>query len=104
MELLSFASKLIAEPVRLVPLTTWLAYVYFVFFSHALLPGPDVTQLDPATWAEVLGLSLNFGFVAPLLHLPFSPVLHPVRDCKKGQKARLPAFCFFVPAHSFCKG
>lgn len=77
LELLSFASKLIAEPVRLVPLATWLAYVYFVFFSHALLPGPDVTQLDPATWAEVLGLSLNFGFVAPLLHLPFSPVLHP---------------------------
>eukprot|EP00613_Pedinella_sp_CCMP2098_P055662 CAMPEP_0171896252 /NCGR_PEP_ID=MMETSP0992-20121227/47473_1 /TAXON_ID=483369 /ORGANISM="non described non described, Strain CCMP2098" /LENGTH=227 /DNA_ID=CAMNT_0012524241 /DNA_START=281 /DNA_END=961 /DNA_ORIENTATION=+ len=40
-------------------------------------PGPDATQLDPATWQEVVDLSLNFFLVAPLLHLPFSPALHP---------------------------
>ena len=85
LELLSFASKLIADPQRAVPLATWLAYVYFVFFSHALLPGPDVTQLDPATWTEVIGLSLNFGFVSPVLQLPFSPVLHPVSGKERRQ-------------------
>jgi hypothetical protein len=78
LEVLHAASKLLAEPLRAVPLATWAAYCYAVFFSDAL-PGPDATQLDPATWTEVVGLSLNFAFVAPLLHLPFSPVLHPVR-------------------------
>lgn len=48
-----------------------------VFFSNGILPGPDATQLDAATWEEVLGLSLNFWLVAPLLQLPFSPALHP---------------------------
>lgn len=75
--LLGVASKIIAEPVRAVPAVTWLAYVSIVFFSNDILPGPDATQLDGATWGEVLGLSLNFWLVAPLLHLPFSPALHP---------------------------
>jgi len=75
--LLGAASKIIAEPVRAIPALTWLAYVSIVFFSNGVLPGPDATQLDAATWTEVLGLSLNFWLVAPLLHLPFAPVLHP---------------------------
>ena len=58
--LLGLASKLIAEPVRAIPLVAWGAYVSIVFFSNGILPGPDATQLDPATWDEVLGLSLNF--------------------------------------------
>jgi hypothetical protein len=75
--LLSIASKLIAEPIRAVPLVAWVAYVSIVFFSNGILPGPDATQLDGATWEEVLGLSLNFWLVAPALGLPFAPVLHP---------------------------
>jgi hypothetical protein len=75
--LLSVASKLIGEPIRAVPLIVWGLYVSIVFFSNGILPGPDATQLDSATWEEVLGLSLNFWLVAPLLNLPFSPVLHP---------------------------
>lgn len=75
--LLGAASKIIAEPVRMVPALTWLTYVSIVFFSNGILPGPDATQLDSATWNEVLGLSLNFWLVAPLLNLPFAPVLHP---------------------------
>jgi len=75
--LLSAASKVIEEPVRGVALVTWLAYCWVVFFSNGILPGPDATQLDPATWQEVVDLSLNFFLVAPLLHLPFSPALHP---------------------------
>jgi ketosteroid isomerase-like protein len=75
--ILGVASKIIAEPVRALPAAAWLAYVSIVFFSNGILPGPDATQLDSATWQEVLGLSLNFWLVAPLLHLPFSPALHP---------------------------
>lgn len=74
---LGAASKIIAEPIRAVAALTWLTYVLVVFFSNGILPGPDATQLDGATWDEVLGLSLNFWLVAPLLQLPFSPVLHP---------------------------
>jgi len=77
LQLLGLASKLIAEPIRALPLFAWGAYVSIVFFSNGILPGPDATQLDPATWEEVLGLSLNFWLVAPLLNLPFSPVVHP---------------------------
>ena len=75
--LLGVASKLIAEPVRAVPLVAWVAYISIVFFSNGILPGPDATQLDGATWEEVLGLSLNFWLVAPALGLPFAPALHP---------------------------
>lgn len=74
---LGLASKIIAEPMRAVPLLTWVAYVSIVFFSNGIVPGPDATQLDPATWDEVLGLSLNFWLISPLLHLPFAPVIHP---------------------------
>jgi len=75
--LLGVASKLIAEPIRALPLGAWVAYVSIVFFSNGILPGPDATQLDGATWEEVLGLSLNFWLVAPALGLPFAPALHP---------------------------
>lgn len=75
--LLSFASKLIAEPIRAIPLFAWVTYIVVVFFSNGILPGPDATQLDGATWVEVRDLSINFFLVAPLLHLSFSPVLHP---------------------------
>ena len=75
--LLGVASKLIADPIRAVPLATWVAYVSIVFFSNGILPGPDATQLDAATWDEVLGLSLSFWLISPLLGLPFAQVLHP---------------------------
>jgi len=80
LSLLSLASKLLAEPLRAVPLVLWGLYVWIVFFSNGILPGPDATQLDGDTWEEVLGLSLNFWLIAPLLKLPFSPVLHPTLE------------------------
>lgn len=75
--LLGLVSKLIAEPVRVIPLVTWLAYCSIVFFSNGILPGPDATQLDSATWKEVLDLSVNFWLVSPILNLPFAATLHP---------------------------
>lgn len=78
--ILSIASKFIAEPIRAIPFFTWIAYVSIVFFSNGILPGTDATQLDPATWKEVLDLSLNFFLISPLLHLPFAPVLHPLLE------------------------
>ena len=75
--LLSVASKIIAEPLRAVPAAAWVAYVSIVFFSNGILPGPDATQLDAATWVEVRDLSLNFWLISPLLGLPFAPVVHP---------------------------
>lgn len=75
--LLGLVSKLLAEPIRAIPLLTWGAYVIIVFFSDGILPGPSALQLDPSTWEEVRDLSLNFWLVSPLLDLPFAPVLHP---------------------------
>lgn len=77
LRLLGLASKIIAEPIRALPLTLWGLYVTIVFFSNGILPGPDATQLDPATWEEVKSLSINFWQIAPALGLPFAPVLHP---------------------------
>jgi len=78
--LLSFASKLIDEPVRAIPAICWILYLYIVFFSNGILPGKDALQLDPKTWEEVRDLSLNFFLVAPILKLPFSPIVHPMLE------------------------
>jgi len=77
LNVLSLASKLIEEPVRAIPLVLWGLYMYIVFFSNGILPGADALQLEQRTWEEVLNLSLNFFMVAPILNLPFSPVIHP---------------------------
>lgn len=74
---LSIASKIINEPVRIFPLLSWIAYVYIVFFSDGILPGANALALERRTWEEVLNLSINFFFVSPTLNLPFSPVVHP---------------------------
>jgi hypothetical protein len=79
--ILSVATKLIEEPVRVLPLAVWITYMYVVFFSNGILPGADATQLEPRTWEEVRDLSLNFFFVAPVLNLPFSPhTVHPMLE------------------------
>lgn len=75
--LLSQAAKVIKEPVRVVPLALWGAYMYIVFLSEGILPGSNALALEQRTWEEVLNLSLNFFLVSPLLNLPFSPVVHP---------------------------
>ena len=73
-------AKISEEPVRLVPLVSWVAYMYIVFFSDGILPGANALQLEQRTWEEVLNLSLNFFFVSPLLNLPFAPVVHPMLE------------------------
>jgi len=79
--ILSIATKLIEEPIRVLPLAVWITYMFVVFFSNGILPGADATQLELRTWEEVRDLSLNFFFVAPLLHLPFSPsTVHPMLE------------------------
>ena len=74
---LGLASKIIKEPVRALPLVAWGLYCFVLFFSNGILPGPDATQLDMATWVEVRDLSLNFWLIAPGLGLPFAPTVHP---------------------------
>ncbi|GMH58228.1 hypothetical protein TrST_g4539 [Triparma strigata] len=74
--LLSFASKIINKPARTLPLILTGLYTYVVFFSP-YIPGATITELEPRTWNEVINLSLNFFLVAPVLGLPFSPVVHP---------------------------
>lgn len=73
-------AKINEEPIRLVPLVSWVAYMYIVFFSDGILPGANALQLEQRTWEEVLNLSLNFFFVSPLLNLPFAPVVHPMLE------------------------
>ncbi|GKY99628.1 hypothetical protein MPSEU_000916900 [Mayamaea pseudoterrestris] len=76
----SMKRKIQTEPVRLLPIATWIAYMYIVFFSDGILPGANALVLEQRTWEEVINLSLNFFLVAPLLHLPFSPVVHPMLE------------------------
>lgn len=71
------AKQLQQEPVRVIPLVLWLAYMYVVFVSDGILPGANALQLETRTWEEVRDLSLNFFLVSPLLGLPFSPTVHP---------------------------
>ena len=77
----SLLQKVKQEPVRLVPLTLWVAYLYIVFLSDGILPGANALQLEQRTWEEVRDLSLNFFLVAPILGLPFAPnTVHPALE------------------------
>ncbi|KAL7490930.1 hypothetical protein ACHAWT_000474 [Skeletonema menzelii] len=73
-------SRFEAEPVRLIPLAMWVAYMYILFISDGILPGANALALEQRTWEEVRDLSINFFLVSPLLNLPFSPVVHPMLE------------------------
>lgn len=79
--LLSTASKLIAEPARVLPAVCFLLYCQQLFLAEGqFLPGPSALKLDVDTWIEVRDLSLNFWQIGPAL--PFGigatfPVVHP---------------------------
>ncbi|KAL3800425.1 hypothetical protein ACHAWO_003090 [Cyclotella atomus] len=73
-------SKFETEPVRFIPAAIWVAYMYILFISDGILPGVNALALEQRTWEEVRDLSLNFFLVAPLLNLPFSPVVHPMLE------------------------
>jgi len=76
--LLSLASKIIAEPLRALPLLCFLIYCQQLFLAEGqLLPGPSALALDGATWIEVRDLSLNFWFVGPAAFGAAFPVVHP---------------------------
>jgi hypothetical protein len=76
----TLASKFVAEPIRLVPASLWVAYMYVLFVSDGILPGANALALEQRTWEEVRDLSINFFLVSPALHLPFSPVVHPMLE------------------------
>jgi len=76
----TLSAKFEAEPVRWIPVVIWIAYIYTLFISEGILPGVNALQLEQRTWEEVRDLSLNFFLVAPLLKLPFSPVVHPMLE------------------------
>jgi hypothetical protein len=72
----SFLSKLMEEPIRIIPVAVWGFYVYVVFFSNWFF-GLPAQSMELRTWEEVRDLSINFFLVSPILDLPFSPVVHP---------------------------
>jgi SnoaL-like domain len=76
----TITTKLSQEPIRWIPVLAWVSYMYIVFISDGILPGANALQLEARTWEEVWNLSLNFFLVAPLLHLPFSPSVHPMLE------------------------
>jgi len=76
----TLSSKFEAEPIRYIPVAMWVAYMYILFISDGILPGVNALALEQRTWEEVRDLSLNFFLVAPLLKLPFSPVVHPMLE------------------------
>ena len=77
--ILNVVGKLLDSPIKAVPLAGFLWYCYFVFLS-TIAPGPNALSLDPATWAEVRDLSLNFWLIVPLASPKSAPVLHPVLE------------------------
>lgn len=77
--ILNVVGKLLDSPIKAVPLAGFLFYCWFVFLS-TVAPGPNALSLDPATWAEVRDLSLNFWLIVPLLSPESAPVLHPVLE------------------------
>jgi len=76
----TISSTFNAEPIRYLPAAMWVAYMVIVFFSDGILPGANALQLEERTWIEVRDLSINFFLVSPLLHLPFSPTVHPMLE------------------------
>jgi hypothetical protein len=68
------------EPIRIVPAIVWVAYMYILFISDGILPGMNALALEQRTWEEVRDLSINFWFISPILHLPFSPIVHPMLE------------------------
>ncbi|CAL5068266.1 unnamed protein product [Urochloa decumbens] len=60
------------------------AYILWLFLLP-YAPGDPVWAISPATISDLIGLSLNFFFILPLLnsagvHLLESPVLHPMAE------------------------
>lgn len=81
LEVLSLATKLIEEPIRVLPLACLVFYCYQLFLAEQqLLPGPNALRLDPATWLEVRDLSLNFWFIGPFFFPTAFPIVHPVLE------------------------
>ena len=76
----TLSSRFEAEPIRFIPVALWIAYMYTLFISDGILPGVNALALEQRTWEEVRDLSLNFFLVAPILKLPFSPVVHPMLE------------------------
>jgi hypothetical protein len=79
LSILKFAKNIIAEPARLLPLSAWMFYCWFVFLSD-LAPGPNALTLDPFTWNEVIKLSLNYLLILPIFSPANAADVHPILE------------------------
>mmetsp|Transcript_10354 Transcript_10354/g.31017 ORF Transcript_10354/g.31017 Transcript_10354/m.31017 type:complete len:577 (-) Transcript_10354:1280-3010(-) len=78
--LLSFATGLIQQPLKVFPAAAWGAYCYILFLSTEA-PGVPATALDPQTWEEVKNLSFNFWLILPQFFPQYAaPATHPVME------------------------
>ena len=78
--LLSFATGLIEQPLKVLPLGFWAAYCYVLFLSEQA-PGLPATALDPATWEMVRSLSFNFWLILPIGFPQYAAAAqHPVLE------------------------
>ena len=73
-------SNFVMEPIRILPAIVWVGYMYILFISDGILPGANALALEQRTWEEVRDLSINFWLISPVLHLPFSPIVHPMLE------------------------
>ena len=80
LKILSLGTKLVRDPERWLPFFAWIIYVYVVYFSNNILPGNDLFHTSAKSWEEIQGLSFNFMFIAPALHLPSAAKLNPVLE------------------------
>ena len=65
LKILETASNIITEPIRIIPISAWVIYCYFLFLSDQT-PGVNALQLDPDTWTMVKDLSFNFWLILPI--------------------------------------
>ncbi|CAM9001985.1 unnamed protein product [Rhodiola kirilowii] len=76
-----------ANQKRIVQASLWFAEAVYILWLFLLpyAPGDPVWAISPATINDLLGLSLNFFFILPLLnavgiHLVEAPILHPMAE------------------------
>jgi len=59
--------------------SVWIVYAGYLLLSD-FPPGPSLLHTQPETLQTALDLSLNFGFVMPLLFPAIAPVLNPALE------------------------
>lgn len=79
LNVLKIVNKILLNPIRLIPFTAWIFYLWFLFVSN-IPPGANVFHMTSETFHEVINLSINFWLLLPITFPQWSPVVHPTLE------------------------